>query len=144
MKWGVPRMVTRPTLVYDSHSLPVGIDGVRLRGREVQFVGKVIDVVRRNIADADLDTFILSRELGYSRMHVNRRLQQILGCSTRAFVRLVRLDYARRLLQEGDLSVSRVARSAGFRSASHFSHAFKCMWGLSPSRLRIDQRNSVG
>ena len=110
--------------------------GSALRKRDAALVSRVAAVVREHMADPHFDTFALSRELGYSRMHVNRRLQAIMGCSTGAFVRLLCMRCARNLLEQGDLPVSAVARSVGFRSASHFSSVFKNFWGVSPKHLR--------
>ena len=59
--------------------------GSALRKRDAALVSRVAAVVREHMADPHFDTFALSRELGYSRMHVNRRLQAIMGCSTGAF-----------------------------------------------------------
>ena len=124
------------TLSIESDALPGAAVSTALRKRDLTLVRRVVTVVREHMADPHFDTLALSRELGYSRMHVNRRLQAIMGCSTGAFVRLLCMRCARNLLEQGDLPVAEVARSVGFRSASHFASVFKTYWGVSPKHLR--------
>lgn len=107
---------------------------------DMAFIRSAVTAVRRHLADADFNTTALSSTLGYSRMHVNRRIRAALGCSTGALIRLVRMQCARQLLRQEDLKVSGVARSVGFRSVSHFSHLFKNTWGVSPAHLHKDVR----
>lgn len=111
---------------------PLGLS----RSSDTEFVRKAAEALRRHMADPGFSTTALSGELGYSRMHVNRRFRAILGCSTRGFIRLVRMGSARQLLDGTDMPVSSVARAVGFRTASHFSKVFKCAWGVPPTRLR--------
>ncbi len=47
-----------------------------------------------------------------------------------------RLRHAAHLLEHTGLPVTQAALEAGFRDASHFSHAFKAQYGCSPSAFR--------
>ena len=100
------------------------------------FITRTMGIIARHLSDPSFSTAALSAELGYSRMHVNRRLRSITGCSTRVFIRHLRLRRARELLNETGGSVASIARLVGFRSPSHFSKAFRATWGVSPIRLR--------
>ncbi|WP_342723778.1 GlxA family transcriptional regulator [Bradyrhizobium sp. B097] len=50
--------------------------------------------------------------------------------------RRIRLDHARRLLEQSPLSVSEIAFATGFSSAGHFSRAFASAFGRSPRSAR--------
>lgn len=100
------------------------------------FVTRTMGIIEGHLSDPLFSTAALSGELGYSRMHVNRRLRSITGCSTKVFIRHLRLRRARELLNETGGSVASIARLVGFRSPSHFSKAFRATWGVSPIRLR--------
>jgi AraC family transcriptional regulator of arabinose operon len=52
------------------------------------------------------------------------------------YVRAVRLREAARLLRRPDLSVDAAAARAGFTSRSHFSRAFRQMFGKTPGDYR--------
>ncbi|MGD1918600.1 MAG: helix-turn-helix transcriptional regulator [Pleurocapsa sp.] len=52
------------------------------------------------------------------------------------YLRSQRLEKARQLLLETNLSVSEIARIVGFSSLSRFGAAFKRQFGISPSACR--------
>jgi AraC-like DNA-binding protein len=102
------------------------------------FIRRVMQIISNHLSDPSFTTADLSSELGYSRMQVNRRLRCITGCSTRSFIRNIRLRRALELLKATGGSISSIARMVGFRSLSHFSQVFKASWGVSPMRLRME------
>ena len=57
----------------------------------------------------------------------------ISGNSTAVFIRSVRLQYAKELIQSSDKSISEIAYDVGFNDPSWFSRAFKEEFGFSPS-----------
>lgn len=52
------------------------------------------------------------------------------------FLNEMRINYARKLLAEGKLSVSQIAYECGFNSPSYFNRIFKTATGQSPLQLR--------
>ncbi|HLL88337.1 MAG TPA: helix-turn-helix transcriptional regulator, partial [Tepidisphaeraceae bacterium] len=58
------------------------------------------------------------------------------GTSPMGYVRKVRVDHARRLLADVDLSIKEVAARVGFDDAFHFSKVFRAVDGLAPTRYR--------
>nr|WP_296862736.1 AraC family transcriptional regulator [uncultured Methanobrevibacter sp.] len=47
-----------------------------------------------------------------------------------------RLDYASRLIEEGQLNISEISKKVGYSSTSKFSQAFKEYFGYTPSEYR--------
>jgi transcriptional regulator GlxA family with amidase domain len=118
-------------------TLPAG----RTRGRDHQdtdsvFLARTMAVILENLDNSGFNTAGLSEQLGYSRMHVNRRLRSITGWSTGALIRYVRLRRAWELVNGTRDPVGSIAQNVGFLSVSHFSQIFKAAWGLSPLELR--------
>jgi transcriptional regulator GlxA family with amidase domain len=93
-------------------------------------------IILENLGNSRFNTAGLSAQLGYSRMHVNRRLRLITGCSTGALIRYIRLRRAWDLVNVTRDPVCTIAQHVGFLSVSHFSQIFKATWGLSPLELR--------
>lgn len=58
------------------------------------------------------------------------------GQSPSAYHLRLRLDHAKHLLKETDLSVRRISERLGFKTQNHFSALFKRKTGLSPSAFR--------
>ena len=74
-----------------------------------------------------------AREACLSPYHFHRTFKAAFGCSPMRWFRLRKLEKARELLQDGQLSVSEVAYRCGYLDLATFSKAFKREWGVSPS-----------
>lgn len=62
------------------------------------------------------------------------------GVAPAIYLRRLRLERARTQLDEARLSVTQVARDAGFADAAHFSRAFRAVYGQSPRQYRQSRR----
>lgn len=76
---------------------------------------------------------------GLTPNHLSARFSQVIGCGFSAYVTHLRVEYARRLLAQGDVSITDAAYESGFGSLSHFMRTFKRVCGISPGAY---QRNS--
>ncbi len=65
--------------------------------------------------------------------HLDRLFRTTHGVSALGFLRRLRLDRARALLDAGGLTVAEVARGAGIPDPAYFSRAFRRHFGLAPS-----------
>jgi len=70
-----------------------------------------------------------------SKSQVYRKLKAITGKSTAVFIRSVRLQYAKELIQTTNKTISEIAYDVGFNDPSWFSRAFKEEFGFSPSAI---------
>ncbi len=66
----------------------------------------------------------------------HRRFASVCGCTPRAWLEARRLDFARRLLADGDITVAQAAQACGYANPFHFSRVVRRRLGLPPSRLR--------
>ncbi|NKF24787.1 AraC family transcriptional regulator [Solimonas marina] len=78
----------------------------------------------------------LAREAALSRSTFFERFSRIVGAAPMEYLLTWRMARARQLLSAGDMSVSQVAESVGYRSASTFSVAFSRHVGMPPSSYR--------
>lgn len=74
--------------------------------------------------------------VGASPSHLQRAFRAETGGTIVAYVHRLRLERARALLGESELSVLEVAAAVGFASPSHLARLFQRHLGLSPSRYR--------
>ncbi len=89
--------------------------------------------IEKNVHAGSLSVAALAEALHMSRSKLHRRLVAEIGLSPGEFIRDVRLGIARQMLQDNGRSVSDVAYSVGFSSASGFSRAYRNHFGESPS-----------
>ena len=79
----------------------------------------------------------LSVESFYSERQLNRIFKQNVGLNAKAFSRLVRVNYALRLLKKPhDLMF--ISDTMGFFDLPHFIHDFKSVCGVTPQEYRND------
>ena len=71
-----------------------------------------------------------------SESQLYRKLKAITNKSTAIFIRSVRLEKAKELLQSTNLTVSEIAYTTGFSNPNWFGKAFKEEFGKSPSEIR--------
>ena len=86
--------------------------------------------------DADLSLAALARRLHMSPRHLGRVFCQQVGMSPGRYVERIRLETARRRLEESDQSVEAVARSAGFGSTETMRRVFVSNLAVSPTDYR--------
>jgi AraC family transcriptional regulator len=78
----------------------------------------------------------IAASAGLSPYHFLRVFRTVTGMPPLRFLTRMRIDAARRHLQDGDLSVTEIAALCGFSSASQFSTAFRRETGLAPREFR--------
>ncbi|MBB5957912.1 AraC family transcriptional regulator of adaptative response / DNA-3-methyladenine glycosylase II [Saccharothrix tamanrassetensis] len=113
---------------------PIAVDAPEMVCRAVQLV----------IAGA-LDTGTeagLAARLGLSSRHLRRLFHDHLGTTPDRFARSRRAHFARRLLDDSDLTVAEVAFASGFGSLRQFNRTMTEVFRAAPSELRERRRRA--
>ncbi len=79
----------------------------------------------------------LAAEVGLCRTQFYRLFRQQTGLSPQQYVVEARMNHARSLLRESDLSIGEIAETAGYPDTHFFSRLFRRHHGKSPSRYRL-------
>jgi len=112
-------------------------DTIAIDSADDKLVKKVIDYIKEHLEDSDMSVEELSRDVGFSRVHLNRKLKEILGMSPSSLIKSIRLKQAAYLLVNNKVNVSEVAYKVGFSSHSYFSYNFHDFFGMSPKEFII-------
>lgn len=88
---------------------------------------------RANI-DKSPNDFI--KEVPYSYSYVAREFKKYMGFSAMKYLTSIKLNYAKELLQNTDLTTMEISLAIGLESLSHFNHVFKDHFGETPSEVR--------
>ena len=104
--------------------------------KNIIFLNKAIDCIHLFIEDNTFNSEKLAKELGLSDSQLYRKLKAISNTSTAIFIRNIRLEKAKELLQTSDLTISEIAYATGFNDPSWFSKTFKTTFGESPTEIR--------
>ncbi len=77
----------------------------------------------------------LAHAVGYTMRHIERQFQKCLGITPTRLYQNMRLDHARSLITQTDMSLFEIAAACGFTTKSHFSKVFTKRFGSPPSRV---------
>jgi TolB-like protein/AraC-like DNA-binding protein len=86
----------------------------------------------------------LADAMNMSRSSLLRKIKKQTGLSASRFIRKVRLEEAKTLLEESDLTVSEISYQVGFSNTSYFIKCYREQFGFPPgeSRTRHDETKS--
>ena len=87
----------------------------------------------------ELTLSLLAKEVHFSVSYLSRFFQKTTGMNFSSYLRKVRMIHARRMLVEGDHSVTQIAYDCGFRSPSVFIEAFKQEYEMTPGQFRQEK-----
>jgi len=79
---------------------------------------------------------ILAEACGFSLGHFSRIFHRQFGCTPQQYLLRRRIDRARHLLLESDLSVQQVAQALGYRDIFFFTRQFKAVAKQPPATFR--------
>ncbi|OUS01578.1 hypothetical protein A9Q86_07330 [Flavobacteriales bacterium 33_180_T64] len=135
----IHELIKLRTLLYQKYTSASSWDAIpnkQLIDKDAAFMNKVLFCIEQHIEDASFNSMRLSRELNLSESQLYRKLKAITDTSTAVFIRSVRLQKAKIILQNSEFTVSEVAYQSGFNSPGWFSRAFKEEFGFSPNEIR--------
>ena len=75
----------------------------------------------------------LAGRLEVSAAHLSRVFSKKIGLSPGKYITRMRVEYAKLLLRDPDITITYVAEASGFANANYFSKVFRKETGMSPS-----------
>ncbi len=86
--------------------------------------------------DRDVDLQTIAREASLSPYYFTRQFTAYVGVPPYRYLIGLRIERARQLLRETELTVTQICHRVGFNSLSHFTTTFRQHTGVSPSAYR--------
>ena len=103
---------------------------------EDAFLQKIRAIVMERLSEPDFEIDRLAQIVGMSRSQLFRKVKALTGQSPSIFIRAIRLQYGKELLETTEMNVSEVAYEVGFSTPAYFSDAFTEAFGMRPSQLK--------
>lgn len=101
----------------------------------------VLDYINQNFLE-DISSASLSKKFGYSPSYFSRRFKQITGISPAAYIRILRLEEAKKRLTYSKESIGNIAADCGFEDLCYFSLCFKKNYGITPTEYINSERKN--
>jgi len=105
--------------------------------------GDVLRYIDEHYSDINLSVESLCTIFGKSRTYLFSLFKEDTGFGLMYHIAKVRIENAKRLLKDSDLTIQEVAFQVGFNSAMSFARAFKKYENMAPSRYREFNRKNM-
>ncbi len=106
-----------------------------------ELVCRAVQLIISGVLDDGTEAALADR-LGLSSRHLRRLFHEHLGATPDQFARSRRAHFARRLLDDSDLTVADVAFASGFGSLRQFNRTMTEVFRASPTELRGRRRRA--
>ena len=106
------------------------------RPQEAAFIQKINVLIKVNLEDENFDSNALCKAMSMSRTQLFRRMKSLIRQAPANYIKTIRLQKAKELLERADFTVSEIAFKTGFQTVSHFTKIFKMQYGVPPSVFR--------
>lgn len=103
---------------------------------ENAFLLKAVKFIEAHLSDGEFGNAELAKLMTMSESQLHRKLKALTGKSLAIFIRSVRLNKGKELLETTDLSVSEIAYDLGFSNPGYFTRTFSKEFGKAPSAVR--------
>jgi signal transduction histidine kinase/ligand-binding sensor domain-containing protein/DNA-binding response OmpR family regulator len=99
---------------------------------EDAFLVKATQLIIANLSNADFDVEDLEKGLDMSKMQLYRKMKMLTSLAANEFIRSIRLQQAKVLLENSKFNISEIAYQVGFNDPAYFARAFKKQYGKTP------------
>lgn len=107
-----------------------------------EFTQELQAIIEKNLGNAEFSIIQICTEMNVSRAQLHRKVKAATGLSTSLYIRSVRMEYAKKLLETTHINVSEIAYQVGISSPQNFSKYFIEAYGLSPSAFRKQKEDT--
>lgn len=115
-----------------SAAMEYDYENIRIGSADEKLMRRIVESIQRNLEDPDFDVAALCKDVGISRVHLNRKLKENGNVPPSVLIKSFRMKQAAYLLAYNKVNVSEVAFRIGFSSLSYFSSSFKEFFGMTP------------
>ena len=105
-------------------------------GYDCEFIVALDKFIEEHMTESDLGVERMAKAMNYGRTKFYEKVNNLLGCSPKEYLRRRRMEKAVELLKDDRITVAEVAYSVGFGTPQYLTTVFKQMYGISPSRYR--------
>lgn len=107
---------------------------MKLKKQDIECLHDIKQYIELNF-DQPLSIAGLSRKAGINQMKLKTGFKQLFHTTVFGYLHSLRMQEAKKLLVEENMSVNEVAGRAGYKHPHHFTTAFKKEFNVTPSRL---------
>lgn len=111
-----------------------GFSNLDLTNEDEEFLRRCMECVQRHLSDPSFDQSTFADEVNMSKSTLYKRLKNLTGMYTSAFIRNIRMKAACELLEaKPNIRIADLAYAVGYNEPKYFSSCFKKDFGMLPT-----------
>ena len=132
------QLINSRQVLFDKYfnSVSTTIDANNTTSLDKEFMNNVLTFINKNLNDEKLNVEHLASELFLSRSKLYRKIKALTGDTANEFIRKVRLEKAKQLIENTNQTISEICYKVGFSSPSYFTKCFKDHFDILPTEIR--------
>ncbi len=99
------------------------------------FLDQLVLFIKKNIDDENLDVTQMTQAVNVSRPTLHSKLKALTGLSATKFKKQIKMQEAKRMLEDGHSNISDLAYQMGYKYPNNFSKDFKKWYGVTPNKF---------
>lgn len=99
------------------------------------FLDQLVKYIKDNIDDEEMDVQRMMTAVNVSRPTLHSKLKSLTGLSASQFKKQIKMQEAKRLLEDGHHNISELAYQVGYKYPNNFSKDFKKWYGVAPNKF---------
>lgn len=118
----------------------IGAEAEQTKSEEEEMRGgEVSSYIRENCLRSDLTLVTVAEAMNVCTRQITRQLRAEIGKTFKEYLVELRMDAAKRILREEDLSIAETAEKVGYYNISHFIKSFREHVGVTPGEWKRTQ-----
>ena len=117
------------------------LDVAAASAREEDPVEKAVRFINDNILQQPVTVSVVADVIGLSPAHFTRLFQNKIGIAPVKYIIEVKMNYAKKMLAQQDISIKEIARLLHYEDQLYFSRQFTKYIGMSPRKYRNESRS---
>ena len=137
LKSSLAQLITSRQIMFKKFYSGITKDGKeKTTSLDNEFIQKILHFINENISEPELTVELLSSKIFLSRSQLYRKIKTLTGVSVNEFIRNVRLEKAKQLIEKGNNNINEISYKVGFTSPSYFAKCYKIKYGHLPTQER--------
>ena len=138
LKLRLSQLITSRQLIFNKYFSVISDvpENVNTTSIDKEFIHKVLNHINENIGDPDLSVESLAAQLHLSRSQFYRKIKALTNQTANEFLRNIRLQKAKQIIEMGNANISEVCYQIGFSSPSYFTKCFKNYFEMLPTEVK--------
>ena len=104
--------------------------------RESMLAQNIVKTLQDEFSNQDMSLTLLSLRFGIAEKRLSTMIRESTGLSFQGYLEKLRIDHANVLLEQGEMTVDKIACATGYVNDRTFRRAYIRVMGYAPSRHR--------